>query len=606
MIRHLPWAGEASTHSGVGAPKSNPSKGDERGRVRAREGKFVNGFETKRGSAAGPRPALARVLLSWPAICVMLAAVFASGCGGGHTAITLQVVAANASPQCTGSGTSLTCTLDEGQPLGFMAFLANDTKMQGVTWTLTGTTCSGAGCGMLTNVTTSSVTYTAPTPIGAALTATLKAVSIANNGATVTITLTIEPPPTFPIPAQVLPNGLNGIPYSQTITASGGVAPLSFSIVSGTLPGGLTLNATTGAIVGKPTGSGTSTFTVQVTDSGTPLMVQQVFSFSISAAPPLSIQTISLPNATTGILYGPPALSPQGGVPPYTWSIVPTPGLTGLPSGFAIDQSTGQISGTTNSAGLFTFMAQVQDSTLPTNQTATKQLQINVQSVPPLTITTAALGSGMTGTPYASLLQATGGVQPYTWSLASGQLPSGLNLDPNTGQIGGTPIIATATAVNFAVVVTDSQTPQPNQTAPQPLSISITPGSASADLTLLSGVYSFLFKGFDCQGHVVIGGAFTSSGTGTISAGIEDSNRFSGVVLGASLTGTYTMGSDGRGTLQLIATDALGRMLTSNYLLVLLSDGSVRMIESDPTATSNPNSERGAEVRAAGLHSLHC
>ena len=530
-------------------------------------------------------------------MCVVCA--LAAGCGGGKAAIMLQVMEANASPQCTGSGAAFTCTVDEGQSLPFVATLANDTKMQGVTWTLTGTACAGNGCGMLTNVTTSSVTYTAPTPIGASLTATLEAQANANSGATVKITLIIEPPPIFPTPAQVLPNGLNGIPYSQTITASGGVAPLFFSVMpgSGNLPAGLTLNST-GTIVGLPSGSGTSTFTVQAKDSGTPLTATQVFSFSISAAPKLSIGTTSLPNATVGIAYS-MTVAPQGGVPPITWSIVAGQG-TGLPPGFTLNTTNGLISGTTTTAGLYTFMVQAQDSTLPTNQTAQRALAINVESVNPLTINTAALGSGTTGSAYTANLQATGGVPPYTWTVASGLLPSGLTLDPNTGTISGTPIVAATS--KFAVVASDSQSPTPNTTPPEPLSIMIGPGTATADLELVSGTYSFLFNGFDCQGYVSMAGAFASSGTGTIAAGIEDSNRFSGVALGVALTGTYTVGSDGRGTMQLIATDSLGRMLTSNYLLTLESDGSARFIESDLTATLNPNCPAGTDfTHGAGI-----
>jgi Putative Ig domain len=543
------------------------------------------------------RPA---VCAAWMLMCAGVACLVAAGCGGGAAGIMLEVVSANASPQCTGSGAAITCTVDEGQPLGFVATLANDTKNLGVTWTLTGTTCAGSGCGTLMNVTTSSVTYVAPTPIGATLSATLKANANANSGVVVTITLTIEPPPTFPIPAQVLQNGLNGIPYNQTITASGGVAPLTFSVSAGSLPAGLTLNST-GSIVGVPTASGTSTFTVQVKDSGTPLTATQVFSFSINPAQQLSIQTTSLPNATTGVAYS-HAVSAQGGVPPITWSVVPGQG-TGLPAGLTLNTTSGLISGTTTAAGLFTFTVQAQDSTLPTNQTAQRALALNVEEAQPLTINTSALGNGTTGTPYTANLQATGGVPPYTWSVSTGLLPSGLTLDPNTGVVSGTPIIAATS--KFSVVAMDSQSPTPNQTPPEPLSITIGPGAASADLTLLNGTYSFVFNGFDCQGYVSIAGAITASGsggTGTISAGLEDTNRFSGVALGASLTGTYTVGSDGRGTMQLIATDNLGRMVTSDYLLALESDGSVRFIESDATATPNPNCAAGTNfTHGAGI-----
>ena len=55
--------------------------------------------------------------------------------------------------------------------------------------------------------------------------------------------------------------------YSSAITASGGTAPYTFALNSGSLPGGLSLNPTTGAITGTPTTAGAFTFTVKVTDS---------------------------------------------------------------------------------------------------------------------------------------------------------------------------------------------------------------------------------------------------------------------------------------------------------------------------------------------------
>ena len=64
-----------------------------------------------------------------------------------------------------------------------------------------------------------------------------------------------------------LPNGTQNIAYSATLTASGGTMPYSWSVTAGTLPTGLALASGTGVISGTPTGTGTSNFTVQVTDT---------------------------------------------------------------------------------------------------------------------------------------------------------------------------------------------------------------------------------------------------------------------------------------------------------------------------------------------------
>src|ERR1035437_3046956 len=63
-----------------------------------------------------------------------------------------------------------------------------------------------------------------------------------------------------------LPQATAGTPYNQTLVATGGAAPYTWSITSGSLPAGLNLSAS-GVISGTPSASGTSNFTVQVTDS---------------------------------------------------------------------------------------------------------------------------------------------------------------------------------------------------------------------------------------------------------------------------------------------------------------------------------------------------
>jgi len=84
-----------------------------------------------------------------------------------------------------------------------------------------------------------------------------------------------------------LPAGTQGTAYSQTLTTGGGTSPYSWALVSGSsLPTGLTLS-TTGVISGTPTGSGTTSFTVKVTDSSSPLQTAQAtLSVTIAASVP--------------------------------------------------------------------------------------------------------------------------------------------------------------------------------------------------------------------------------------------------------------------------------------------------------------------------------
>lgn len=85
--------------------------------------------------------------------------------------------------------------------------------------------------------------------------------SATSNAATLTVNC-----PTIAIAPDALPNGSTGAAYSQTLTASGGVAAYRFSISAGVLPAGLNLS-TAGILSGTPVQGGTFNFTVTATDA---------------------------------------------------------------------------------------------------------------------------------------------------------------------------------------------------------------------------------------------------------------------------------------------------------------------------------------------------
>jgi tetratricopeptide (TPR) repeat protein len=130
---------------------------------------------------------------------------------------------------------------------------------------------------------------------------TVKATDSASPPNSVTTVLSISintTAPTFAISAAGLPNGAVGTPYDQILTVTGGTTPLSWSISSGALPTGLSLNANTGRITGTPaaTTAGTSfPFTVAVRDSSTaPLTAQKQFTltpFTASERAPVAMVT---------------------------------------------------------------------------------------------------------------------------------------------------------------------------------------------------------------------------------------------------------------------------------------------------------------------------
>jgi large repetitive protein len=266
-------------------------------------------------------------------------------------------------------------------------------------------------------------------------------------------------------------------------------------------------------------------------------------SIPITVVPPLSVTTLSLPNATGGIAYN-QALQAAGGLPPYTWSL--SAGST-VPAGLVLD-SNGTIAGSPTAGGNFNFSVQVADSGNP-QLTAPATLSMTV-TILPLTVSTTSLPNGTVDTSYLQSLQATGGVPPYTWSISSGSLPPWVSFDAQ-GVLQGFPNSAASTS--FTVLVTDAETPAA-KTA-QPLSITVTTGTGAND-SRLKGHYAFLFSGFDdaTGSPVAVTGSLTADGAGNLINGLEDINGPGAPSLNVPFTGTYNIGADDRGAFTIVTS----------------------------------------------------
>ena len=241
--------------------------------------------------------------------------------------------------------------------------------------------------------------------------------------------------------------GQVGVAYSSALVASGGVPPYTYSISSGSLPPGLTLNPTTGAITGTPTTYGTFNFTAKVVDSTGTAAGTTTANCSIVISPPTLVLTCPTSTGQVGVAYS-SALLASGGVPPYTYSI----SSGSLPPGLTLNPTTGAITGTPTTYGTFNFTAKVVDSTGAAAGTTTANCSIVIS--PPQLVLTCPTSTGQVGVAYSSALLATGGVPPYTYSITSGSLPPGLTLNPSTGAITGTP--TTYGTFNFTAKVVDS------------------------------------------------------------------------------------------------------------------------------------------------------
>jgi hypothetical protein len=336
-----------------------------------------------------------------------------------------------------------------------------------------------------------------------------------------------------------LPNSEVGASYSAILEGSGGTAPYKWSLKAGTLPGGLSLNATSGAITGVPAKAGTvSSLVFKLTDANNNSVDSDSFTVEIITGP--SVITSSLPASEIGATYS-VTLQATGGAGSYVWSLK----SGSLPAGLSLSTS-GIISGTPNASGTFgPLLFQVTD----TNRVDALSGQLNLQTATAPAVASAFLPMDNAGTAYSFNLHANGGTLPYKWTLLSGTLPAGLTFNPATGAITGTPTTPTINALVFKV--TDAFTVS---AASNGLSLQINNAqgcSAGVESKLGSQPFAFMLKAFDPNGPVAVAGSFIPDGNGNIVGGEQDINRTTGPQTLAITGGTYSLGADNRGCLNL-------------------------------------------------------
>jgi hypothetical protein len=256
----------------------------------------------------------------------------------------------------------------------------------------------------------------------------------------------------FAIGPSQFAEGTVGDPYSLSFFVSGGTAPYSWSIISGTLPDGLSLDASTGLVSGIPTIAGTYSFTVQVQDATGGVATKQynistypsVGGFSYTRTPSGSSVPSNITLHIKGVFGADICDSNSYGMVLEIDSIHPgTPGvgknIFGLSPGTVIDND-------------YNF-------TLPLGSYGTVQLIClngigNARVLESTVFSAFAMGpsqfpQGTIGDPYSLSLAVSGGTAPYSWSVISGSLPDGLSLDLSSGIVSGTP----TTAGSFPVTV---------------------------------------------------------------------------------------------------------------------------------------------------------
>ena len=239
--------------------------------------------------------------------------------------------------------------------------------------------------------------------------------------------------------------------YTTFTSVTGGTAPYTYFIKSGTLPTGLTLNSSTGVVSGTPTAIyGPNILTFSVKDANGQIPKATTTATITVATLPVATTNTTPPVmeawVTTAGTYQPLTITTGTGYAPYTY------GYTGtLPAG--LSYTSGVISGMPTLPGTYSATFTVVDAN-GTQAVATSTVSFTVATALAATtnITTQNYILNVAITSYNPVMATAGtGVSPYIYSY-SGTLPTGLNYSSSTGLLSGTPSVsASATSIIFTV-----------------------------------------------------------------------------------------------------------------------------------------------------------
>jgi hypothetical protein len=406
-------------------------------------------------------------------------------------------------------------------------------------------------------------------------------------------------PPTPVLPLIInpaaLPAAVINVPYTVTLTSTGGKGPFIWAIASGTLPPGLAISAG-GVISGTPTVLGTTTFKVKVTDSQTPTAAVDIATESIMVNSPLAITTTTLTAGSINVPYS-AFIVASGGIAPYTFSI--TSGS--LPAGLTLSAS-GAISGTPTAQGTSTFTVQVSDSQIPAS-TATANLTLTING-PTFRLNgnyVFSFSGYNLGNP---VLQAgsftSDGLGNVTNGLMDSNSASGVHtklpftgtysLDAtNTGPM--TLVIPALGTFSYQLAVPASGTIRfiQNGSAGGQGTGVIRPVAAGTNVTVSSLAATWAFGSFGADAALsrfASAGSFVASNTGAWTSGFEDTNDNGVVATKVPFTGSFVAIDPvtGRGTATLTVTGGA----TTNYSFYPVSSGELIMLSTDPVSSTAP------------------
>ncbi len=262
----------------------------------------------------------------------------------------------------------------------------------------------------------------------------------ANDSATVTIpvcaVIDLEP--------WHVATALAGQAYAETLQATGGTAPYTYTVSAGALPVAVMLDGASGAITGTPSASAAYPFTATATGNDACTGTRDYVMVVACDADTLRVAPESLPTGSTAASYSVP-FSASGGTGSVSFAQYGP-----LPDGLTF--VAGELAGTPNTSGIYPITVAATDAT-PCTGGRNYHLVVEREGVT-IDLAPAELPDAAVGVPYSQTVTASGGTAPYSYRVTSGALPAGLTLDAASGLISGTP--TSSTPATFTITALDA------------------------------------------------------------------------------------------------------------------------------------------------------
>lgn len=343
-------------------------------------------------------------------------------------------------------------------------------------------------------------------------------ISLSAQNIAITQAGTVIPPA---VKTTALPSALVGTAYSFQLAAGGGTPPYSgWAVAGGSLPPGLTLDSSSGAIGGSPSTAAGSPFSFAVTVKDSLGSTSAPQSLSIAIA---TITTSSIPGAIANVVYPATAFGAAGGTAPYQWSLT-----SGALPGSMTFSSGGVLSGTPSGSGSFPFAVSVKDS-----------------SNPPLTL--SANFTLSVAQPQGTLLSVSAQSLSFSYIQGDSNLPPSQNIGVMSNPT-GTAVSASSTTSDGGSWLNVSPSFSPGNKTPGTVTVSVDPSKLVGPNT-----YS---------GQVTIGAPNASPAAATVNISLQVSPPLAPQLSIAPAVQTFVLPQGGQGQGSVVVSNNGGGALS--------------------------------------------